>query len=76
MKQLRTDACILGYNYSYSFLSADASVHVENKSVQPLYRRIFNINHPTMVFIATLKNFIVTIYDLQVRPSNIKNICF
>lgn len=41
----------LGYRYSIPFLSVDSGIHIEDNFVQPLYKHIFNIEHPTMVFI-------------------------
>lgn len=58
----------LGYNYSYPFLSVDSGIHVDDNYVQPLYKQIFNIKYPTMVFIGLQDSLIVYyVYDIQVR---------
>lgn len=61
----------LGYKYSYPFLSVDSGIHVEENFVQPLYKHIINIEHPTMAFIdipTTL--FPYPIMNLQVKMKN------
>ncbi|XP_031636053.1 dimethylaniline monooxygenase [N-oxide-forming] 3-like, partial [Contarinia nasturtii] len=57
-----------GYNSSYPFLSVNSGVYVKKKLVQPLYKHIFNVEHPTMAFIG-ISPFAPTIpmFDLQVR---------
>lgn len=57
-----------GYNYSYPFLSIGTGIHVEDNFVQPLFKHIFNIEHPTMAFIGlpmTSNN--LHLFDLQVK---------
>ncbi|XP_031622455.1 dimethylaniline monooxygenase [N-oxide-forming] 3-like isoform X2 [Contarinia nasturtii] len=55
-----------GYNYSYPMLSVDTGIRVNNNSVSPLYKQIFNIEHPSMVFIGVLSDTISFIsYDFQ-----------
>lgn len=55
------------YKYSYPFLSFDTGVHYHDYFVQPLYKHIFNIEHPTMVFIgATCSVNTYHLLDLQV----------
>lgn len=61
---------VLGYKYSYPFLSVDCGIHVDDNFVQPLYKQIFNINHPTMAFIGLTKSAInFHLFDLQVNLS-------
>lgn len=56
-----------GYNYSYPFLGVDSGIHVEDDFVQPLYKEVINIHHPTMAFIGVEKYVILfRLYDLQV----------
>lgn len=65
-----TNEYFAGYLYSYPFLSVDSGIHVEDNFVQPLYKHIFNIEHPTMAFIGlpmTSNNFHT--FDLQVNFS-------
>lgn len=59
---------LLGYKYSYPFLSVDSGIHIDDNFVQPLYKQIFNIEHPTMAFIgipSSAPNF--GMFDLQVN---------
>ncbi|XP_031629042.1 senecionine N-oxygenase-like [Contarinia nasturtii] len=57
-----------GYNFSFPFLSLDAGVYVEKKLVQPLYKQIFNVEHPTMAFIGLPALAATThMFDFQVR---------
>ncbi|XP_031638617.1 senecionine N-oxygenase-like [Contarinia nasturtii] len=57
-----------GYNYSFPMLSVDTGIHVEDNSVSPLFKQIFNIEHPTMVFIGIVSETISFItYDFQVQ---------
>lgn len=57
----------IGYRYSFPFLSDDSGIHIEDNFVQPLYKHIINIEHPTMVFIG-LADLLGTfmIFDLEV----------
>lgn len=57
---------IPGYNYSFAFLSTDCGIHVDRKSIQPLYRQILNIKYPTMAFIGIPESAIITTFDVQV----------
>lgn len=58
----------IGYDLSYRFLSTDCGMHVDDRFLQPLYKQIFNIHYPTMVFIG-IPHLVGTtrMYDLQVR---------
>ena len=42
-----------GYQYSYPFLTNESGIQIEEggKHVTPLYKHMFNISHPSMVFI-------------------------
>lgn len=56
-----------GYLYSYPFLSVDTGIHVTDNFIQPLYKQVFNIDHPTMAFVGvptSASNFMM--FDLQV----------
>lgn len=56
-----------GYIHSYRFLSADCGIHVDNNFVQPLYKHILNIHHPTMAFICIVTAACYnSVSDLQV----------
>lgn len=50
---LHVDTIMLctGYHYSFPFLSEDCGITVRNHRVQPLYKHVFNIHHPSMAFI-------------------------
>ncbi|XP_031618998.1 senecionine N-oxygenase-like [Contarinia nasturtii] len=57
-----------GYKNSFSILDADTGLRVDDNYVQPLYKQIINIEHPTMALISIdtfAANFRVK--DLQVR---------
>lgn len=57
-----------GFNFSFPFLSVDTGICVDDNFVQPLYKQIINIEHPTMAFIGI--PFYLAIgrsYDMQVR---------
>lgn len=63
-----TVICATGYDYSFPFLSIDCGIHVNDRFVQPLYKQILNINHPTMAFIGV--SYAVgtnLLHDIQVR---------
>lgn len=56
-----------GYNFSYPFLSVDTGIHVDENCVTPLYKQIFNIDHPTMAFIGIpFTACTIRVYDIQV----------
>lgn len=49
-------------------LSVDSGIHVEENYVQPLYKHIINIEHPTMAFIGIPTTLIpYPFMDLQVK---------
>jgi len=57
-----------GYNYTFPFLSVDSGIHIDSNYVQPLYKHIFNIEHPTMAFFGITSGIATThMLDLQVR---------
>lgn len=57
-----------GYNFTYAFLSVDSGITVDDNFVQPLYKQIINIEHPTLAFIG-IPFYVPTTraYDLQAR---------
>lgn len=57
-----------GYSYSYPFLSVESGIHVDDNFVQPLFKHIFNIEHPTMAFIGIPVTFVsyFHLFDIQV----------
>lgn len=42
---------IIGYHYSFPFLSMDCGITIEENFIQPLFKHSININYPTMCFI-------------------------
>nr|XP_019537915.2 flavin-containing monooxygenase FMO GS-OX-like 6 [Aedes albopictus] len=57
-----------GYKYTFPFLSADCGIRLEDNHVQPLYKHVININHPTMALIGVPFYCIPTqMMDLQAR---------
>lgn len=57
-----------GYTYKYSFLSENVGIKVENRYVQPLYKHMINIEHPSMCIIGIPRDTTgFYMFDLQVR---------
>ncbi|KXJ76796.1 hypothetical protein RP20_CCG008902 [Aedes albopictus] len=57
-----------GYKYTFPFLSVDCGIRLEDNHVQPLYKHVININHPTMALIGVPFYCIPTqMMDLQAR---------
>uniref|UniRef100_A0A146LJS0 Flavin-containing monooxygenase n=1 Tax=Lygus hesperus TaxID=30085 RepID=A0A146LJS0_LYGHE len=57
-----------GYEYTYPFLSESCGIKSDHKYVTPLYKRLININHPTMAVLGILRHTpIFYLCDLQVR---------
>ncbi|XP_055626203.1 senecionine N-oxygenase-like [Toxorhynchites rutilus septentrionalis] len=57
-----------GYEYSFPFLSIDCGIFVEQHRVQPLYKQLININHPSMALIGVPFHCCPTqMMDLQAR---------
>lgn len=50
---LQVDAIVLcmGYKYNFPFLSRECGISIEDHRVLNLYRHLFNIRYPSMVFI-------------------------
>ena len=40
-----------GYHYNFPFLDPECGVRVENRVVQPLYKHLISIAHPTLAFV-------------------------
>lgn len=56
-----------GYDFAYPFLSIDCGIHIDDRFVQPLYKQVLNIHHPTMAFIGIPFTCCTTqMFDLQV----------
>ncbi|CAH0397736.1 unnamed protein product [Chilo suppressalis] len=57
-----------GYDYNFPFLHQSCGIVVESMCVQPLYKHLVNINHPTMCFIG-IPNYVCafSMFDFQVR---------
>lgn len=53
---------ISGYQFRFPFLSDDCKIHVEDNYIQPLYKNIINIEHPTMAFIG-----ITILHEMEVK---------
>ncbi|XP_031621692.1 dimethylaniline monooxygenase [N-oxide-forming] 3-like isoform X2 [Contarinia nasturtii] len=57
-----------GFDYSYPFLDESTGIHVKDNYIEPLYKHIINIEHPTMAFIGGVVSVAaMPIYDLQAR---------
>jgi len=57
-----------GYHYNFPFLTEDCGITVGNNQVNPLYKHLININHPTMAFIGIpFQVCPFPQFDLQVR---------
>ncbi|KAF5274048.1 hypothetical protein FQR65_LT04446 [Abscondita terminalis] len=57
-----------GYLYSYPFLSDECQISVDDNWVQPLYKHIVNVKHPTMFFIGIpFLAPVIPLCDIQVR---------
>ncbi|KAF5274057.1 hypothetical protein FQR65_LT04455 [Abscondita terminalis] len=57
-----------GYEYKFPFLSKNCGIKTMNNWVQPLYKHIVNIQHPTMVFIGIpYLSTVFLISELQVQ---------
>lgn len=57
-----------GYRYTFPFLSADCGLSINDNCVEPLYKHVINIHHPTLAIIG-LPNFICPnqMFDIQTR---------
>lgn len=57
-----------GYLYNFPFLDSSCGITVEDNCVEPLYRHMVNIEHPTMCFIG-IPYYVCafSMFDLQVR---------
>ncbi|RZF34044.1 hypothetical protein LSTR_LSTR013753 [Laodelphax striatellus] len=56
-----------GYIYHYPFLSNECGITVEDNYVQPLFKQLFNLNHPSMCFIGIpWQTFIFPLFEFQV----------
>lgn len=57
-----------GYLYSFPFLSEECRVRVEDNHVQPLYKHLVHIDHPTMALVG-LPFYVCanSLFDLQAR---------
>lgn len=58
-----------GYNFDFPFLTNDSGITVDNNFVQPLYKHIINIEHPTLIFIGICSGLLPTwpTVELQVK---------
>ncbi|XP_058446206.1 senecionine N-oxygenase-like [Malaya genurostris] len=57
-----------GYKYSFPFLSSECGIRLEENHVQPLYKHVINIAHPTMALIGIPFSVCPTqMMDLQAR---------
>lgn len=57
-----------GYKYSFPFLSEECGIKVEENCVQPLYKHLIHVEHPTLCLIG-LPYYVCAfaLFDLQVR---------
>ncbi|XP_050540147.1 senecionine N-oxygenase-like isoform X2 [Daktulosphaira vitifoliae] len=57
-----------GYKFDYPFLSPECGIYIENNHIQPLFKHIVNIEHPTMCFLGIpIKTAPFPLFDLQAR---------
>lgn len=57
-----------GYKYNFPFLSSECGITVKDNFVQPLFKHLINIHHPTMCFIGLpFINFNYPLFDCQVQ---------
>lgn len=56
-----------GYIFTYPFLTNDSGITVVDNFVQPLYKYIFNIEHPTMLFIGIPSGLLPTFPTLETQ---------
>lgn len=71
MKIILSLQLCLGYKYSFPFLNIECGIHVKDNTVQPLYKHIFNIRYPSMVFIGLIIALVdFQLMDLQVREKS------
>lgn len=57
-----------GYLYNFPFLHESCDIVVEDNCVEPLYKHVVNIHHPTMCFIGVPYYVCAfSMFDLQVR---------
>ncbi|NP_001171913.1 flavin-dependent monooxygenase FMO3 precursor [Bombyx mori] len=57
-----------GYLYNFPFLHESCNISVEDNCVEPLYKHLVNIHHPTMCFIGVPYYVCAfSMFDLQVR---------
>ncbi|KAJ2939792.1 hypothetical protein O0L34_g17983 [Tuta absoluta] len=57
-----------GYQYNFPFLHSTCEIVVEDNCVEPLYKHLVNINHPSMCFIGVPYYVCAfSMFDLQVR---------
>lgn len=56
-----------GYNFDYPFLANDSGITVDNNFVQPLYKHIINIEHPTLVFIGIASGLLPTFPTVELQ---------
>lgn len=63
---------LVGYKYSFPFLSMDAGVgFLDTYFIDPLYKMCININYPTMGLIGLqMTAFTTLIYEMQVRSTS------
>lgn len=62
-----TSLPIIGYLYNFPFLHPSCGINVEENYVQPLYKHMINIEHPTMCLIG-IPYYVCafSMFDLQV----------
>ncbi|CAH2106037.1 unnamed protein product [Euphydryas editha] len=57
-----------GYQYNFPFLHESCNIVVEDNCVEPLYKHVVNVQHPTMCFIGVPYYVCAfSMFDLQVR---------
>lgn len=54
-----------GYSFTFPFLRNDSGIMVDDNYVYPLYKHIFNIEHPTMAFIGVPSGLLPTFPTIE-----------
>lgn len=54
-----------GYTFTFPFLANDSGIMIDDNFVHPLYKHIFNIEHPTMAFIGIPSGLLPTFPTIE-----------
>ncbi|XP_014291635.1 senecionine N-oxygenase [Halyomorpha halys] len=57
-----------GYKYNFPFLDENCGIQINNNYISPLYKQVFSITHPTMVFIGLpFRSFLFPMFEIQAK---------